>query len=156
MKKLPLLLSIALLSFLGCKDHAKNETTNEHATHATHHDNNALSNSWVKDIQLDNGTKWNANPETNEGVTNMLRLLENNTPTTLEDYHHLAKALNTEKNYIVKECTMKGASHDNLHVWLHPLIDKIGTLEASKTPEEAQPIYKSIKENITAYHTYFK
>lgn len=51
---------------------------------------------------------------------------------------------------------MKGPSHDNLHVWLLPLIEKIDALEETKTLDEAQRIYKSIEQNVNAYDEYFE
>jgi ABC-type Zn2+ transport system substrate-binding protein/surface adhesin len=51
---------------------------------------------------------------------------------------------------------MKEPSHDNLHVWLLPLIDKIDALKEAKTIEEAQQIYISIEQNLNAYNTYFE
>ena len=51
---------------------------------------------------------------------------------------------------------MKGASHDNLHVWLYPLIQKIGALSDTNNLVEASKIKQSIEENINAYGTYFQ
>ena len=110
----------------------------------------------MQDIQLNDGSKWEANPETNEGVANMKSVIRASNPKELKDYHMVANVLNDEKNFVVKECTMKGPSHDNLHVWLHPLIEKIDALKEVKTLEEAQGIYKSIEENVNAYDYYFE
>ena len=51
---------------------------------------------------------------------------------------------------------MKGAPHDNLHVWLLPLIEKIEALSESKTVEEASKLKESIVENVNAYSNYFE
>ena len=75
---------------------------------------------------------------------------------TLDTYHKLAKQLNDEKNYVIKNCTMKGASHDNLHVWLLPLIKKIERLSETKTLEEASKLKYSIDANVNAYTNYFE
>ena len=157
---------LGLLSLLGCKDTKKEETTTpkekielqNDASENQHQESNSIAydNSWTTDIQLDNGEKWEANIETNEGVNRMLDNLKTQQTETLEAYHQVAKLLNDDKNYIAKSCTMKGASHDNLHIWLLPLIAKIDGLSKTATVEEAANIKKSIKDNISAYSDYFQ
>jgi len=115
-----------------------------------------LSTAWMDDIQLENGKKWDANLETTEGVQKMQDLLKVEVTTSIEDYHQLASQLNDVKNNVLKECTMKGASHDNLHIWLYPLIEKIAALSETNTIEEASKIKQSISENLDVYSDYFK
>lgn len=115
-----------------------------------------MDNSWVNEIQLDNGKKWDANIETTEGVDKMMKMIESRETKTVEDYHSLASELNEMKNYVVKECTMKGPSHDNLHVFLHPLIEKIDALGKVATVEQGAEITESIKKNLEGYYDYFK
>lgn len=159
MKKTAIVLITAVLFFTGCKDQPRENTkvkSNkvQHSEHET--ENDLLDNDWMQDIQLDNGAKWEANPETNKGVANMKSVLTQSNPKELKAYHELADALNNEKNFVIKKCTMKGLSHDNLHVWLLPLIEKIDALKEAKTLGQAQQIYKNIKQNVNAYDTYFK
>jgi len=157
---------MGLLALVSCKD-SKNqeninnknvveqsrETTNQH-----HQDevSNVYDNSWTEEIEMDNGTKWEADAVTNEGVQEMQNSINTRTLNTLDDYHQLAEKLNDDKNYVVKNCTMKGASHDNLHVWLLPLKAKIEALSETKSFEEASKIKHSITENINAYNNYFQ
>lgn len=174
------ILSIAVVSALlvSC-----NETKHKHETHETtegvhEHDAStefnqseaeglvnhekmvpdvqAINNFWVNDIKLDNGTKWQANIETTTGVEKMLSLVKSSEAKTVEDYHTLASKLNEYKNEVVKKCTMKGASHDNLHIFLHPLIEKIEALGKITTVDEGVIISASIKENIEGYFNYFQ
>ena len=71
MKKIVIAFISTSLFFTGCKDQPK-ETTKikdnevEHSEHQTESD--LVGNDWMQDIQLNNGSKWEANPETNEGV----------------------------------------------------------------------------------------
>ncbi len=116
----------------------------------------SLNNAWVNEIKLDNGSKWQANTETTEGVDKMLNLVKSSDPKTVEDYHALASKLNEDKNFIVKKCTMEGPSHDNLHVFLHPLIEKIEALEKVSTTDEGAETAASIKENLEGYYNYFQ
>src|SRR5690606_40529319 len=73
----------------------------------------------------------------------MLNLVKTSDPKTVEDYHTLASKLNEDKNYVVKKCTMEGPSHDNLHVFLHPLIEKIEALGEVSTTDEGAKITRS-------------
>ena len=159
MKKIAIVLIAAALFFTGCKDQPKENTKikNNEVEHSEHQtESNLVNNDWMQNIQLDNGAKWEANPETNEGVAKMKSALAQSHPKELNAYHELAETLNNDKNFVIKECTMKGASHENLHVWLLPLINKIDALKEVKTLEEAHQIYKSIEQNVNAYDTYFE
>ncbi|MGB5665743.1 MAG: hypothetical protein WBM53_02755 [Maribacter sp.] len=115
-----------------------------------------LSTAWMDDIKLNDGSKWKANIETTEGVVKMQGLLNTQSTVTIEDYHELASKLNEVKNWLVKECTMKGPSHDNLHIWLYPLIEKIVALSEANTLAEASEIKQSIVDNINSYTNYFQ
>ena len=110
---------------------------------------------WVKEIVLDNGIKWRANVETTNGVTKMLSLISENQASTAEGYRKLGDGLNEVKNTVVKECTMEGASHDNLHVWLHPLIEKIKRLQKTESAEEGAKLTSNIKNHLEGYFDYF-
>ena len=157
---------MSLMAFISCKDKKQqenliqNENVEKHTevTHERHQENAATvyNNSWTADIQLNNGQKWDANSETNEGVQKMQNSVKTHTTNTLEDYHKLAEQLNEDKNYVIKNCTMKGPSHDNLHIWLLPLIEKIDALSETKMLEDASKIKNGIVENINSYNTYFK
>lgn len=114
------------------------------------------SNTWVKEIELNNDNKWQANSETNEGVLKMQNSIKTQPTNTLVEYFALVEQLNVDKNYVIKNCTMKGDSHDNLHVWLLPLIAKIDALSEAKTIEDAAKLKQSIKENMNAYFDYFE
>jgi hypothetical protein len=114
-----------------------------------------LNNDWIHDISLDKETKWKANIETTQGINAMLNLIEEYNLLTIEDYHQLANKLNNEKNIIIKECSMKGPSHDNLHIFLLPLIEKIDYLLTTTSIEEGSKITASIKDNLNFYQNYF-
>lgn len=142
-----LFLTLIIITLVSCKD-SKKEVTVEV--------DNLYSNTWIKEIKLNDGDKWEANSETNEGILKMQNSLKKASTNTLDEYYQLAEKLNVDKNYVIKNCTMKGASHDNLHVWLLPLIAKIDALSNTKTIEDAKKLKQSIEENINAYANYFE
>lgn len=163
MRKTILMTAMLSAFLLSCKD---NKTTNskvqqEHETEqVTHHEHEStdelLSNAWIYEMQIDEGKKWEANLETTIGVNKMVEIMEDHNPQTVDEYHTMAQALNEQKNYIIKECTMTGPSHDDLHVFLHPLIDKIDALLNVESVENAKAITKSINDNVKEYYNFFK
>lgn len=161
-----LIFTIGLLALVSCKDHNTQEAATpseavEHQDEAVHEhhqqgDPNVYTNAWKDDMDMDNGDKWQSDLTTNEGVKKLQLSYNAQTTTTLEEYHKLAAQLNEDKNYLVKNCTMQGPAHDNLHTWLHPLIEKIAALADAETVEDASKIKSTIDENINAYYDYFK
>jgi len=161
-----LILIFSLLTLVSCKNGKTNEdnstlNVNAESTEASHESHKSetsdvYSNAWINEMKLNDGAKWHANYETNEGVKQMQNSLKTAQNETLKDYHELVNQLNDSKNFIIKNCTMKGASHDNLHVWLLPLLEKIDGLSEIKTVEEALKIKQSIIDNVDAYSTYFQ
>lgn len=156
---------LSLLALISCKDSKSQKdvqtetvqhTSDSHNNHDNHETLGVYANAWINDIQKDKGDKWQADVTTNEGVQKLQNTINTQSPSTLEEFHKLAKQLNEEKNFVVKNCTMEGPSHDNLHVWLHPLIEKIDALLKAETLEGASKLKESIEENINEYNTYFK
>ena len=153
---------MAVLSLaISCKETNKKnpaevKTTVETIDHENHSSMSpVLNDTWINDIILNNGIKWSANTETTDGVREMLNLIKDNKTTTTDDYKKLGIALNNVKNTVVKECTMKGASHDNLHVWLHPLIEKIALLQKVENAEKGEQLTSNIKMHLEGYYDYF-
>jgi hypothetical protein len=120
-------------------------------------DTSNLNNSdWVQKINLNNGDKWQANPETTKEIHAMLKILKETEAFKVEDYQKLGKHLNKSKTVIIASCTMEGLAHDNLHVYLMPLIEKIHYLSRASTMEEGQILKENIQTHLKMYNSYFK
>jgi len=158
--------ALSLLAIVSCKENKQQETNaqppivekhtdgmHEHSLDSTA---TVFDDAWLTEIQLNDGARWDANMETTEGVLKMQELLKSQTSTSIEDYNQLAEQLNAAKNTVVAKCTMKGPSHDNLHVWLVPLIEKIDLLLKVESIEEASRIKNSISQSLEAYNNYFQ
>ncbi len=164
MKKLIVTLAIVSAFLISCNDtqNKSPETviTSEDAptpeTHELELETHSMDNRWVNEINLNNGNKWQANMETTQGVGNMLTLVKSSDPKAVADYHNLAAKLNDEKNILVKKCTMNGTSHDNLHIFLHPLIEKIEALGKVSTMNKGSEITAAIKANLEGYYNFFQ
>jgi hypothetical protein len=166
MKKTILITAIISGLLIGCNEtkHKEENTDTVETTTGIHEhemeemstEMHSMNNAWVNEIKLDNGNKWQANLETTEGVNKMFSLIKASDPKTVEDYHALASKLNENKNVVIKKCTMEGPSHDNLHVFLHPLIEKIEALGKVSSIDEGAEVTASIKENLDGYYNYFQ
>ena len=151
-------LIVLSLNFINCKQEVKVEAKSKDTVISTTKNNKAphLNNNWVAEMALNNGAKWEANLETTSGVANMAKLIGETKTISVEDYRNLGDSLNNVKNTLVKECTMTGASHDNLHIFLHPLIQKIELLQKTGSAETGAQIKESITGHLNAYYIYFE
>ena len=156
MKKAAILGLVLLISILGCKETQKEETTTTEQTAIEQkEDARGDQNNWMSQIQLDNGSKWKANIETTEGLNAMSSRIAEDESNSIKHYKKLASALNDLKNNVIKECTMEGESHDNLHVFLVPLVNIIEALGEVNSVHKGAVITKDIREHIEVYNNYF-
>ena len=49
-----------------------------------------------------------------------------------QDYQKLAADLKAQNKLLIKNCTIKGQSHEELHKWMYPSIQLIERLAAAK------------------------
>tara|TARA_R110000850_G_scaffold24110_3_gene70956 strand:+ start:1038 stop:1463 length:426 start_codon:yes stop_codon:yes gene_type:complete len=136
MKKL-LIFSFAIL-FAACQpsgEKAHNHDSNDHSDHKDHLEENTS-------VALNNGERWEANPETNEGIQKMINLVADFDQQN-GDYATLQTSLQTDFRDIFRKCTMTGEAHEQLHNYLLPLKEKL---------EKVSP--ENIKEILSYLHTY--
>lgn len=138
----PMISALILLTIISCKSNDADK-------------NPLLNNNWETEIKLDETNKWTANDETTEGVNKMLDILENLNTNPDLDYTTLGKDLKGEINVVIQKCSMKGPSHDNLHVFLMPLIDKVDALQEARSIEENKALVESIFYHLKGYDRYF-
>jgi hypothetical protein len=102
-------------------------------------------------VQLDNGKRWQANPETTAGIANMQAILTNYEGRDgAEDRQAMRAELEAAFQDIFAQCTMKGEAHDQLHNYLFPMKDLFGQIESS---DEA---IEQLKAHLGAYEGYFE
>lgn len=130
------------------------EQAMEVATSTDEHQETSLSQ-WQKDIQLDQGQPWKANKATTDGIKNMSKLIHNEQRSSATAYRELAASLNEEMNTLIQKCTMTGPSHDNLHVYLQPLLLKLSELTKVESSKEGAQTTLEIMHHLEQYDTYF-
>ena len=156
MRKSVAFLFILFTVLLGCQDQKNAEhPAIEEKPPQQHTSQRPDPMAWESNIQLDNGQPWKANKETSTGVQHMLLLLQEKSIASREDYQKLGEDLAEELNILIAECTMKGASHDNLHIYLKPLIVHIAELKEVPNVSEGEAISSAIESHLQAYQLYF-
>ena len=125
-------------------EQSQSEKTEEHQ----HKEENNLS--------LNSGELWIANMETTQGIDNMLALMSSfSDKESVEAYANLKTSLDKEFGTILKECTMKGESHDQLHNFLVPMQEMFEGL-ASSDLKTCKDRYNTLNNHLKEYPKYFK
>lgn len=150
-------ISQILTLFFGILIISCNETAKEKAASSAEKEQipSEQLSGWKLDIELNDGSTWQANKETSEGIENMSSLLDSSAPASLEDYRSLGQKLDSEMQLLINRCTMKGPAHNNLHIYLQPLMGKIGELQEVNSSEKAELLIAEIRKHLEAYHKYF-
>ncbi len=163
MKKAILSTALAIAFVISCeKQHDKLET-HDHAATQTEHDSSG-SRATVKSdnhanssvpLDLDNGKKWRINAEMTPFINEQKRLLDEFNSDT-GDAKKLAADLQAANDKLIKSCTMKGKSHDVLHVWLTDHVTLVSRLGKSTKAEETEKIADELEDSFKSFHRYFE
>jgi hypothetical protein len=157
MKRLKILLPVALLVFVACNNkeskkeenhdnHQKSEMKDEQMDNKEEHEETDGK------VQLDNGKKWKANTETITGINNMITLVQTGITGKTEP-SKLHDTLQVEFKTIFDKCTMTGESHNQLHNFLLPLTAELEKLKTSNGDAET---LKEMQEYLLTFKNYFE
>lgn len=135
-----LTIALAVLLFGACKNQPKEKETPKATTN--------------KELHLNKGEKWIANPETHIGMANLQTLL-NTVPDTI-NYDTLVAQMQNETRFIINNCNMEGDDHEQLHLVLHPILDGIDKVKDSEETADKEKGITQIKTNLEDYFEYFK
>lgn len=152
MNKITLTLTIGSFLLYGCGNSTNEKSNNnrETATHQHHqHDDEQT-------IRLNNGEKWLVNEEMKPFILEAENILTEYINNNLSDYKTLAEQLKEKNSGLIKSCTMKGESHDELHKWLYPHIELIESLSKAESTEEASEIIANLQASFLTYNQYFQ
>lgn len=107
-------------------------------------------------LKLNNGNKWVANKETHLGIKNMDSIINEFRSSEEQDFIALGTALSKQTSFVIKNCSMKGEPHDQLHVVLVPMLDEITRLKEANNDEENNMAISTLDALIKDYFTHFK
>lgn len=163
--KISTILIAASLLVLGCNDQTATHKENSHASQENHHSETQKENSHTSHeihhsetakIRLNNGEKWMVNEEMKPFVIESEEILVQFMESESRDYQQLAAQLEAKNSGLIKSCTMKGESHDELHKWLHPHIDLIKELKQEEKLDKAKSLVQELNKSFKTYHQYFQ
>ena len=128
--------SLALL--FGCGGTAPDE---HGAADHEHHD---------KAVEHMNSERWQANPETTDGIQGMQALADGYPANGLTS-GQLRDSLSTRMALIFDRCTMKGDAHDALHRYLSPLQGSIARIHEGSSKASLD----SLRQHLRHYDKVF-
>lgn len=140
-----------LLSSCGNSTNEKSNNQTEVAEHNEHHHDDES-----EALKLNSGAKWIVNEEMKPFILEAESILNKYIESQSQDYRTLAAQLLEKNSGLIKSCTMKGESHDELHKWLHSHIELIESLSKAETTEEANKIISNLQKSFSNYHQYFQ
>lgn len=153
MKK-TIVLGVSVLLFWSCNNSGKTVSSEEAEIHTEAHEEPHYNES-SDAIELNNGEKWVVNEEMKPFVLKGSELVNAYIDDDQSDYKALAEQLKDQNNQLIKNCTMTGKSHDELHKWLHPHLEIVKTLESETDEAKANQIVLSLQKSYQDYHHYF-
>ena len=136
-------MSIALILAPACGDGHDSHQKNEIHSHADDrkHDESP--------VQLNNGKRWQADSATNESIRKMQQLASQRPGNPSVAGQELQKQFKV----LLKECTMQGPAHEQLHAYLRPLQSKIKSLENCT---DCQSKMEDLNSYLHTYSDYFQ
>lgn len=110
-------------------------------------------------LSLNNGAKWKADSITNHNVIrlkNTADMFRVKPFPSMESYQLLGSDLANDADTMIQQCAMKGADHEALHKWLHPILFQTGQLKNITDTAAARKIFDSVDKRIDEYQQYFE
>ncbi|HRN48739.1 MAG TPA: hypothetical protein PK110_01100 [Niabella sp.] len=148
----------ALLLLFACNSPEKNsKVENEAEAHKTEvqtdgtHEHEHSEKTTVS-VQLDNGKKWKANPETVEGIEKMQAIIRNGIIAKAQP-DLLYEPLQKEFQTIFEKCTMKGEAHEQLHHFLTPVKEYLDEMKGNADATDAM---EDLKDHLRTFGEYFE
>ena len=146
---------------ISCGNTSENDHDHDGHDHNDHEDHEAEPKQEEhvdsdSTLDLNNGNLWSANVETTEGIAKMIGLMDSFSDIeSVEAYSILSGHLNATLNTILKECTMEGEAHENLHTYLFPMFKMISGI-GSTNLETCKANFGKLKDQLAAYPNYFE
>lgn len=150
MKSLFTLLTITAISFfvIACSESSAEEA-HEHEQHSSQTPATKITN-----MTLNNGQKWQLDDSTRAILAQMKSTvkLANITSAQAEALKVLGQDLTLQLDNLIQGCTMQGAEHDQLHIFLTAYIPELKALTSTGSSEAA----KNVDYYLNNYSHYFQ
>jgi len=121
-------------------------TAGNHAEHAEK----------ATELTLNHGAKWKADSTTVANIALLQNIVSNAKKENPENYLQTADALQEGLNKMVRECKMKGADHEALHIWLQQMMEIVNDFRNVPSVEIAAISLSEIENHINLFSQYFE
>ena len=152
------LTGLLVVLFLACTNQNKTSLTDTVQTEAVH-GHSTIEEAPAVELALNKGSKWQSDKSTWVHAANLNALVETfqkKENADLETYQVFAAAMQEELGGLVKDCKMKGAEHEALHLWLEPIMKDVNDLKKAGTAEEGKHISENLTANVQKFSQYFE
>jgi hypothetical protein len=139
-----LIITILIFTITGCTSRVNTDLGNENEQ-----ENN------TKTAPLNKSNKWKADQATKTNVAAMVQVVNDNSYASATKRKQLYTNLQGRIDTLIKQCNMKGAEHDALHVWLQKVIKDLEELKEDDDDRYGEA-YVTVKNDIEAFYTSFE
>jgi hypothetical protein len=156
MKHKVLLTTLIAFSLFSCNHEKRPAVSTQTGLHDEHAGG---AKTEASALTLNNGGKWQADERTQFHAANLNALVERFSKKAHADYEAyqvFAADIQNELAGLVKDCKMKGADHDALHLWLEPVMKDANALEKAATASDGKIIAGRLITNIQKFNQYFE
>lgn len=112
------------------------------------------------ELSLNDGQKWVADQHTVDSMKAMQTVIKKfekeRTRPTVEDYATLGSQLEKELHALIRGCTMEGADHDQLHVWITLFAPALQDLVDADQVKSGRAAAKTITHLVGQFDKYFE
>ena len=111
------------------------------------------------ELSLNNGAKWKTDESTRFHAAKLNTAIESFNEIQNPDlaaYHAFAAGMQNELGGLVKDCKMKGADHEALHLWLEPVMKDVGELKKVSTIDDGEQTTSRLTVNLKKFNQYFQ
>lgn len=131
--------------------HVEDSGNQNHDDHAAHGGADGLTS-----LALNDGEKWQMDTHTRESIVSLNETVADVTVESAESGQQIGVTLNEQLKTLIRGCTMDGASHDNLHVFLEAFMPAVNKLEAAASTDEARHQLGEIQSMLQTYEQHFE
>ena len=156
--KSTLLASIISIAAVSCggNDNHDHKDGHEHTTESSDAAHQHQKDSTTQGIELNNGAKWAVNEEMKPFVNKGEALVANYSQHNGTEFTKLAQEIAAQNEQLIKSCTMKGKSHDELHKWLEPHLALVKELGNTTDSVKAKHIVAQLEKSYHDYSNFFQ
>jgi len=142
-----------VIIFVGCGNKQENPTPEQTVVAEDHSHQMADSFAGMK---LNEDQKWMMDEHTRSSFKKMVASFKASDHSTVAGLQNIGGELRGQVNELLKGCTMDGAAHNQLHIFMTGYIPAVDSLSSSVELETGKRQAMKIKEYLEVYDTYFE